>query len=100
MIFVDQQRRTGQRLLVYSLLGETESESGRRFLVRLSLAEPDESLLASYYVFGEDPTWVYRSEDFDMIMHWEMPADSTVPAEPPKSEDRLNMQTPKGPSRH
>ncbi len=73
----------------YTVLGESESESGRRFLVRLSLADPDESILAAYYVFGQDPTWVYRSEDFDMIMHWEcpMPADSPVPASTSKPDD-------------
>jgi hypothetical protein len=89
VVFVDQQRRPGQRLRAYAVLGESESESGRRFLVKLSLAEPDESILAAYYVFGQDPIWVYRSEDFDMIMHWEhpMPADPPVPAEPPKSGD-------------
>jgi hypothetical protein len=87
VVFVDQQRRPGQRLRAFAVLGETESESGRRFLVRLSLEEPAESVLAAYYVFGQDPIWVYRSEDFDMIMHWEMPADSPVPADLPKFED-------------
>jgi hypothetical protein len=89
VMFVDQQRRPGRRLHAYAVLGESESESGRRFLVKLSLAEPDESLLVAYYVFGQDPIWVYRSEDFDMIMHWEhpMPTDPPVPADPPNSED-------------
>ena len=72
-MFVDQQRRPGRRLRAFAILGESESESCRRFLVKLSLAEPDESILAAYYVFGQDPIWVYRSEDFDMIMHWEHP---------------------------
>jgi hypothetical protein len=89
VVFVDQQRRPGQRLRAYAVLGESESETGRRFVVKLSLAEPDESILAAYYVFGQDPIWVYRSEDFDMIMHWEhpMPADPPVAADPPKPED-------------
>ncbi len=86
---MDQQRRPGQRLRAFSVLGDSESESGRRFLVRLSLADPDESILAAYYVFGQDPVWVYRSEDLDMIMHWEcpMPADPPAPAEPPESQN-------------
>jgi hypothetical protein len=70
---VDQQRRPGQQLRGYNVLGESESESGRRFLVKLSLAEPDKSVMAAYYVFGQDPVWVYRTEDFDMLMHWEHP---------------------------
>ena len=86
---MDQQRRPGQRLVAFALLGESESEGCRRFQVKLSLAEPEESRLVAYYVFGENPIWVYRSEDFDMIMHWECPppADAPVTAEPPRSED-------------
>jgi hypothetical protein len=75
-VFVDQQRRPGQRLRAFAILGESASEGCRRFLVKLSRAEPDESILAAYNVFGEDPIWVYRSEDFDMIMHWEHPMGS------------------------
>jgi hypothetical protein len=88
VVFVDQQRRPGRRLLAFAVLGESEAEGCRRFLVKLSLAEPDESLLAAYYVFGQDPIWVYRREDLDMIMHWEhpMPADTPVEATPPKPE--------------
>ena len=69
-------------MLAFTVLGESGSESGRRFLVRLSLADPDESILAAYYVFGQDPTWVYRSEDFDMIMHWECPMPADLPPAP------------------
>lgn len=90
VVFVDQQRRPGQRLRAFAVLGESELEGCRRFLVKLSLAEPDESILAAYNVFGEDPIWVYRSEDFDMIMHWEHPmaVDPPVPAAPAKPEDQ------------
>jgi hypothetical protein len=83
VVFVDQQRRPGQRLLAFAVLGESEIEGCRRFLVKLSLAEPDESILVAYYVFGQDPIWVYRREDLDMIMHCEHP----MPADPPKPGD-------------
>jgi hypothetical protein len=51
--------------------------------------------LAAYYVFGEDPIWVYRAEDFDMIMHWEcpMPADSPPAASPANSGDSPQTST-------
>jgi hypothetical protein len=95
-MFVDQQRRPGQRLHSFQLLAESEAEGCRRFQVRLSLAGPDEIRLAAYYVFGEDPIWVYRTEDFDMIMHWEcpMPADSTATASPGNSGETPQTSTP------
>ena len=50
------------------------------FLVKLSLDEPDESILVAYDVFGQDPIWVYRREDLDMIMHWETRCLPILPA--------------------
>jgi hypothetical protein len=78
-MFVDQQRQPGQRLREFAVRGETPGLKGcRRFVVKLSLEQPDESILASYYVFGEGPVWVYRAEDLDMILHMDksMMADS------------------------
>lgn len=71
-MFVEQQQPRGQRLRGFEVLGETpgyEGEGYRRFLVRLTLSEPEASVVATYYVFGEENLWVYRAEDFDMIMH-------------------------------
>jgi hypothetical protein len=69
VMFVDQQRQPGRRLREFAVLGESEMDGCRRFQVKLSLVDPDESILAAYYVFGQGPIWVYRAEDFDMIMH-------------------------------
>lgn len=82
VMFVEQQQPPGQRLREFDILGETqgyEDQGYRRFLVRLSLSEPEDSLVAAYYVFGQGPIWVYRSEDFDMIMHMDK---SMMPALP------------------
>jgi hypothetical protein len=95
---VDQQRRPGRRLRAFAILGESEAEGCRRFRVRLSLADPDESTLADYYVFGEGPVWVYRAEDFDMIMHMDksmMPATDPA-AGAPGSGDALRAGPGKG----
>ena len=96
LIFVDQQRPQKQRLRSFTVLNESESEGCRRFQVKLYLAEPEESRVATYCVFGEDPIWVYRSEDFDMIMHWEcpMPSDSPVKAVPPNSGQPPTAERP------
>ena len=77
VMFVDQQRRPGRRLRTFAVLGESEAEGCLHFRVRLSLADPDESILADYYVFGQEPIWVYRAEDFDMIMHMDKSMMST-----------------------
>ena len=75
VIFVDRQRQLGQKLREFAILGESEVDNRRRFVTRLSLAHPDESTLAAYFVFGKDPIWVYRSEDFDMMMNMDMAPD-------------------------
>lgn len=83
IMFVEQQQPPGQRLRGFEILGETpgyEDEGYRRFLVRLSLADPEESVVAAYYVFGQGPVWVYRAEDFEMIMHMDK---SMMPPPPP-----------------
>ena len=80
LVFVDQQRRPGQRLRAFAVLGDFDLETCRCFKVRLDLDEPEESILATYYVFGHDPMWVYRAEDFDMIMHWEHQMAETPPS--------------------
>ena len=95
VVFVDQQRRPGQRLRAFAILGDFELESCQCFKVRLDLTEPDESILAVYYVFGQSPMWVYRSEDFDRIMHWEMDMPSaSESAVDPKSEAKSKSDRP------
>jgi hypothetical protein len=83
ILFVEQQQPPGQRLLRFEVLGETpgyEGEGYRRFLVRLDLADPDDSVVATYYVFGRDSVWVYRAEDFEMIMHMDKSMMRPAPA--------------------
>ncbi len=57
--------------------------TARVFAVRLQLGEPSEEIHTRYQVVGRDPLWVFRQEDYDLILHWEhkMPADS--PTEKP-----------------
>lgn len=72
IMFVEQQQPPGQKLRAFEVLGETpgyEDEGYRRILVRLSLDNPEQSVVAAYFVFGQGPIWVNRAEDFEMIMH-------------------------------
>jgi hypothetical protein len=90
VMFVDQQRQPGQELRQFTVLGETEtSESYRRYLVKLELDRPRETIRALYYVFGQGPIWVYRAEDFDMIMHM----DQSMMAAPPPTVGPSGNQT-------
>jgi hypothetical protein len=70
--FVDKQRRPGQRLLSYEVLGRSAVENARQFTVRLRLGEAGAPQLVRYNVLGRDPAWVFRLEDYEAISHWEM----------------------------
>lgn len=77
----DSQRRPGQTLVGYKIVGEAPLEDGRRFVVRLVLANPDQEERAQYLVIGIDPLWVVRKEDYDMITHWDHPMPEPHAAE-------------------
>jgi hypothetical protein len=83
---VDTQRREGQELRSYEILGAVPAEGGhRRFAVRLVLDNPAEEQKARYVVLGIEPLWVFRQEDLNKLMHWEMDMSAeTDPATPKK----------------
>jgi hypothetical protein len=103
IMFVEQQQPAGQRLTGFEVLGETAGYEGyRRFLARLSLEDPEEAITAAYYVFGQGPIWVYRAEDFDMIMHMDksmMPPPPDPAAPPPPEPAPSSSGTAPDPSR-
>jgi hypothetical protein len=70
---VDKQRRPGQRLSRYEILGEFAGEKARGVAVRMTLENPDEESVVRYLVVGIDPVWVFRQEDFELISHWMHP---------------------------
>jgi hypothetical protein len=70
---VDTHRRPRQRLQRYEILGPVPADGQRRFAVRLVLDNPPEEQKARFVVVGLDPLWVFRLEDFDMLIHMEMP---------------------------
>jgi hypothetical protein len=82
---VDTHRREGQQLRTYEILGAVPAEGGHRcFVVRLLLDNPAEEQKARFLVLGIEPLWVFRQEDWDRLMHWEMdmPADPAPAPEP------------------
>lgn len=71
----DAGRLPGQRLVSYEILGEVSAEGPRSFVARLQLAEPAEEREVTYYLVGIDPLWVFRQEDYDIVVHWEACAE-------------------------
>ena len=67
----DANRNPKQTLDKFKILGETPGQSGRTFAVELWLLHPDEHLKTEYIVVGIDPLWVFRREDFELLMHWD-----------------------------
>lgn len=67
---VDDQRRSGQQLRQYEILGAVPGEGPRCFVVRLQLDQPLEERKVRFLVTGLDPLWVFRQEDYEMLLHW------------------------------
>jgi hypothetical protein len=72
---IDSHRRPGQTLADYEILGPTPGEGPVLLAVRLTLANPAAEERARFVVFGIDPLWVYRQEDFEMMIHMDHPMD-------------------------
>jgi hypothetical protein len=81
--FVDQQFPPEQPLEDFEILGETEVGNVRQFAVRVQLDAEKPATLVRYNLFGRDPIWVYRLEDFELISHWEHKMDDSSPVAPP-----------------
>jgi len=71
--FVDSHHKPAQRLKSFDVLGVAPGDGPRVFTVRLKLEEPADEVKVRYVVFGLDPVWVVRQEDFDMLAYWDHP---------------------------
>jgi hypothetical protein len=79
----DSQHRPGQKLTDFTILGPTTGDADRCYAVRLTFDGPREEVRTRFVVFGWDPLWVMRYEDYEMLMHWCLPpAPATAPAKP------------------
>ncbi|HZV03970.1 MAG TPA: hypothetical protein VE999_02675 [Gemmataceae bacterium] len=83
VILVDTCRRPEQTLDQFTILGEAPGEGPRCFAVKLRLQNPEGTQRVRFVVFGDDPLWVYRYEDYERMIHWECgsdePAEKGVP---------------------
>lgn len=97
-------RKPGQTLRSYQIQGEARGASGRTIAVTLHLDNPAEVLKARYIVLGIDPLFVFRQEDFDLLMHWDhhMPVSEAKVIDAPtaaqatgdSASDRIEIQPP------
>lgn len=89
-VFVtDVGRRPHQKLDDFQILGEVRGSTGRTIAVTLTLSNPKEVQKARYLVVGIDPLWVWRQEDYELLMHW----DHRMPAQPPADESEKGVST-------
>ncbi len=77
-------RKPGQVLDEFQIMGEVRGSAGRTMAVTLHLSNPTEVIKTRYIVVGIDPLWVFRQEDYELLMHWDhhMPATDKVDAPP------------------
>jgi hypothetical protein len=76
---VDTHHKPGQRLAGFVVLGPTPGDAHRCYAVRLTFEGPREEVRARYVIMGQDPLWVMRYEDYEMVSHWDHP----MPEKPP-----------------
>jgi hypothetical protein len=100
VVVVDNHRPPGRALGSYEILGEVAETNAKCFAVRIHLAEPDETQVIRYMIFGLDPVWVFRREDYDMISHWEHPMTDpdAPPADTPEKPSSPPIEPPSGSS--
>ena len=82
----DSSRVSGQTLDDYQILGDVPGNAPRCIAVKLKFSHPAEEKRERFVIVGIDPLWIFRHEDYDLLLHWEhqMPTESKqVPATSP-----------------
>jgi hypothetical protein len=68
---IDSHATPGQKLRHFEILGEVSGEGGRWFATKLFFDGAEESESVRFVVLGENPRFVFRMEDFLMMIHWD-----------------------------
>lgn len=88
----DAHRKPGQKLVEYQILGEVPGDAGRCFAVKAKFSNPAAEERIRFVVIGIEPLWVFRHEDFELLMHWEHKMDP-VPEGAEKSQDAKSVKS-------
>jgi hypothetical protein len=94
VMFADGQRKPGQRLKRFAVLGETPGDAPRCYSVRLYLDEPAEEVRVRYVVLGLDPILVERHEDYLMWLRGLCATDDTGVKSTPSTAPSPRTDTP------
>lgn len=68
---IDSQVPANKRPSSFVILGAAPGDGPRVYTVKLTFEQPSAESKARYVIFGLDPVWIMRQEDFDMMTHWE-----------------------------
>jgi hypothetical protein len=60
--------RSGEKLEAFQVVGKADVDGREEFTLRLTMTEPRGAKAARYVVYGRDPIWVDRGEDFATAM--------------------------------
>lgn len=75
----------------YKILGAMGTlAEAQPFAVELHLDNPPEQVTTRYMVLGKDPLWVFRQEDYELIIHWEhkmSPVEQGESPDPPARDE-------------
>ena len=90
---VDKQRKKGQSLDEFEILGEAPGDAGRCFAVRVKLKKPELEEKVRFVIIGIDPLWVFRQEDFESLSQWSCGKQEEEPANPPGETAQADGET-------
>ena len=82
--FVDTHRPAGRKLQAFTVVGQTPGEGPRVFNTKLTIDGVAGEQKVRYVVYGRDPVWVMRQEDYDMLNHWSHPPSTSDKTSPPR----------------
>lgn len=68
---IDSHSKPGKKLRRYEILGQVSGEAGRCFATRLYFDKDDAPQTVQFVVLGRNPRFVFRMEDFLMMIHWD-----------------------------
>jgi hypothetical protein len=90
----DSSRVSGQTLDDYEILGDVPGNAPRCIAVKLKLSNPTEEKRERFVIVGIDPLWIFRHEDYDLLLHWEHQMPEESKGNPATSPSASELEVP------